>query len=255
MSTPPISVAAAISCHDANNLLTRYNINALLVTSADNGRLLGYITRQVIEKAIHHNLDQSPVEDYMTTEIMVVSHDADLPEIQEKIIGNKQRILPVMNGEKIAGVITRTDLLNVLVQKTQMTREGAPDPHKRPVSGRMRNIINFMQERLSARVLDTLHQIGQTAHQLSFQAYVVGGFVRDLFLYRRNEDLDIVIEGDGIAFARAFAAQFGARIHTHKAFGTAVIIFNDGLKIDVATARPRILPLPCSPAGRGQWAR
>jgi tRNA nucleotidyltransferase (CCA-adding enzyme) len=173
----------------------------------------------------------------MTTEIEMTAYDADLPEIQEKIIGNKQRILPVMTNDRIVGVITRTDLLNVLVQQTQMTRDGAPDPHRRPVPGRMRNIANFMQERLSSRVLDTLHQIGQTADQLMFQAYVVGGFVRDLFLYRKNEDLDIVIEGDGIAFARTFAEQFNARLHTHKAFGTAVIILKDDFKIDVATAR------------------
>ena len=237
MSSPPISVTPAISCNAANNLLTRYNINALLVTDESHQKLLGYITRQVIEKAIHHDLGKSPVEDYMTTEIEVTPHDADLPRIQEKIIGNKQRILPVMTGGQIVGVITRTDLLNVLVQQSQMTRNGAPDPHKRPVPGRMRNITHFMQERLSSRLIDTLHQIGQTAHQLMFQAYVVGGFVRDLFLYRKNEDLDIVIEGDGIVFAKAFAAQFGARIHTHKAFGTAVIIFQDGFKIDVATAR------------------
>jgi tRNA nucleotidyltransferase (CCA-adding enzyme) len=61
--------------------------------------------------------------------------------------------------------------------------------------------------------------------------------VRDLFLYRANEDIDIVIEGDGISFAKAYAGRFNARIHTHKAFGTAVVIFPDGFKIDVATAR------------------
>lgn len=237
MSAPPISVAADVSCNDANNLLTRYNINALPVTSGDNGVLLGYITRQVIEKAIHHDLGQSPVADYMTTEIEVTPHDAGLTEIQEKIIGNKQRILPVLKGDRMVGVITRTDLLNVLVQQTEMTRDGAPDPHRRPVPGRTRNIANFMQERLSSRVIDTLRQIGQAAQQLMFEAYVVGGFVRDLFLYRKNEDIDIVIEGDGVAFAKVFADRFGARIHTHKAFGTAVIIFNDGFKIDVATAR------------------
>jgi tRNA nucleotidyltransferase (CCA-adding enzyme) len=237
MSAPPISVTATVSCNDANNLLTRYNINALLVTSETQHTLLGYITRQVIEKAIHHDLGPSPVADYMSTEIETTSHDADLTEIQEKIIGSKQRILPVMKGAHIVGVITRTDLLNVLVQQNQMTREGAPDPHRRPVQGRTRNISNFMTERLSPRVLDLLHQIGQTADRLKFNAYVVGGFVRDLFLYRNNEDIDIVIEGDGIVFARTFAQQFGARVHTHKAFGTAVIIFQDGFKIDVATAR------------------
>ncbi|MEJ2661563.1 MAG: CBS domain-containing protein, partial [Desulfobacteraceae bacterium] len=237
MSSPAISVNATVTCDEANKMLTRYNINALLVVSADTQDLLGYITRQVIEKAIHHDLGQAPVRDYMTTEIATVSPDADLAEIQNKIIGLKQRVLPVIADNKIAGVITRTDLLNVLVQQTQLARGNTPDPHKTPLAGRVRNISNFMQERLTGRLMEALKHLGNVADDLAFQAYVVGGFVRDLFLYRNNEDIDIVIEGDGIDFARQFSRRYQARIHSHKAFGTAVIIFEDGFKIDVATAR------------------
>jgi tRNA nucleotidyltransferase (CCA-adding enzyme) len=46
-----------------------------------------------------------------------------------------------------------------------------------------------------------------------------------------------VIEGDGIAFARKFAKLSGARVRPHEKFGTAVIIFPDRFKIDVASAR------------------
>jgi tRNA nucleotidyltransferase (CCA-adding enzyme) len=238
MSSPPICVGSKVSCIEANALLTRYNINALLVTADKNAApLLGYITRQVIEKAIHHNLGEAPVTDYMTTEFAVTTPDADLTEIQEKIIGHKQRILPVISDNTLHGVITRTDLLNVLVQQKQLTIDNAPDPTTTEMPARMRNITHLMQERLPRRILNVLRKVGQVADRLNYQAYVVGGFVRDLFLYRRNEDIDIVIEGDGIAFARSFADSCGARIHSHKAFGTAVIIFEDGYKIDVATAR------------------
>jgi len=238
MSTPPIVVRGDIQCTEANALLTRYNVNALLVVSADaEQHLLGYITRQVIEKAIHHDLGQAAVSDYTTTEIAVTTPEADLIEIQDKIIGHKQRILPVIADNRILGVITRTDLLNVLVQQTQLTRDETPDPSKKQFAPRMRNIAQLMQERLPHLVLDRLRRIGHVADQLKFEAYVVGGFVRDLFLYRRNGDIDIVIEGDGIAFAKIYAKTSGARIHSHKAFGTAVIIFEDGSKIDVATAR------------------
>jgi len=239
MSSPPIMVSADVSCAEANTLLTRYNINALLVVSdeAEKHRLLGYITRQVIEKTIYHDLGRVPVKDYMSTEIATVPPEAEILEVQEKIIGNKQRILPVIQNDKIVGVITRTDLLTVLVQQSQLSGNKSPDPFKQGVQKRTRNISNFMQERLSDRFMQTLYTIGQTAEDLTFNAFVIGGFVRDLFLYRANEDIDIVIEGDGILFARAYAAKFGARIHAHKAFGTAVIIFDDGFKIDVATAR------------------
>lgn len=235
MSSPAISAPHDISCTKANTLLTRYNINALLVMSGQ--QLKGYITRQVIEKAIFHKLGRVPINDYMTTDIATIGPDADILKIQEKIIGHKQRILPVIENNELTGVITRTDLLNVLVQQRQLTRDSTPDPFNGPVTARQRNIINLMRERLPKRLITILRQVGQIADQLSFRAYVVGGFVRDLFLYRSNEDIDIVIEGDGIAFARAYADKYGARIHSHQKFGTAVIIFNDGHKMDVATAR------------------
>lgn len=237
MSSPPITISPDISCEQANRLLTRYNINALVVAQNGEPDLIGYITRQVIEKTIFHDLGHVPVKDYMMTDIAVISPEADLLEVQEKIIGHKQRLLPVIEYGKLVGVITRTDLLNVLVQQSRLPHDNAPDPFKDPIPARTRTIINFMQERLPDRVMRTLRNIGIIAQRLAFQAYVVGGFVRDLFLYRNNEDIDIVIEGDGIAFARAYAKEFGARIHSHRKFGTAVIIFDDGYKIDVATAR------------------
>jgi tRNA nucleotidyltransferase (CCA-adding enzyme) len=114
------------------------------------------------------------------------------------------------------------------------------------VHARTRNILNFMKERLSDSLLKTLKNIGKTANDIGCSAYVVGGFVRDLFLYRPNEDMDIVIEGDGIAFAKKYAARTGARIHSHEKFGTAVIIFPDGFKIDVASARLEYYKFPAA---------
>ncbi len=248
MSSPPIMADGEINCAEANNLLTRYNINALLVTTgpANADGLVGYITRQVIEKAIFHNLGHVPIKDYMSTEIVTVAPDAELVEVQEKIIGHKQRILPVTKGAEIVGVITRTDLLNILVQQSKTDDRRSPDVAERPMHRRTRNITHFMQERLAPRVMETLVDIGRVATELESNAYVVGGFVRDLYLYRSNEDIDIVIEGDGIAFARAYAKQVKARIHAHKAFGTAVIIFDDGFKIDVATARLEYYRFPAA---------
>ena len=73
---------------------------------------------------------------------------------------------------------------------------------------------------------------------------MVGGFVRDLLLRHENLDIDIVIEGDAILFARLFAARYGARSREFQKFKTAVIIFPDGFKIDVATARTEYYEAP-----------
>lgn len=65
----------------------------------------------------------------------------------------------------------------------------------------------------------------------------MGGFVKDVFLYQENLDIDVVIEGDGIEFARALAASLGGRVRSHEEFRIAVVILSNGRKIDVATAR------------------
>jgi len=248
MSSPAISTRADISCQDAKDIITRYNVNALLVTEKINSteKLCGYITRQVIEKVLYHKLGQAAVRDYMTTEAATVGPEADLLEIQEKIIDNKQRILPVMENSTITGVITRTDLLNILVRQSQPKSDGSFDSFKEPVSAHTRNVLRFMKERLPSKMIENLRQIGQIADEIGYGAYAVGGFVRDLFLYRSDEDLDIVIEGDGIDFARKYAGLVGARIHTHEKFGTAVIIFPDGFKIDVASARLEYYKFPAA---------
>ncbi|RZB36189.1 MAG: tRNA nucleotidyltransferase (CCA-adding enzyme) [Desulfobacteraceae bacterium Eth-SRB2] len=248
MSSPVIRIGNDVSCKEAGNLLTRYNINALIVTQKHNGAedLLGFITRQVIEKTVYHGLEDIPVKEYMTTELASVAPDAELMEIQEKIIDYKQRILPVIDNGVITGVITRTDLLNILVGESKLTSSSSPDPLKEPVNARTRNILKFMKERLSHRIFDTLQVIGEKAHELGYSAYVVGGFVRDLFLYRINEDIDIVIEGNGIAFAKEYVKMVDARIHSYEKFGTAVIIFPDGFKIDVASARMEYYKFPAA---------
>ena len=248
MSSPALSVDSQMSCGEAHDILTRYNINALLVTEKVNNsaQLRGYITRMVIEKALFHKLDDASVGDYMTTEVGSVGPDADLPEIQEKIIDNKQRILPVIDGETIAGVITRTDLLNVLVHRSRQGNGSDKEISGHEIHARTRNVKRFMGERLSPDLIETLQEIGRVADEFGYGAYVVGGFVRDLFLYRRDEDIDIVIEGDGIAFARKFAKIVKARVHTHAKFGTAVIIYKDGFKIDVASARMEYYKFPAA---------
>jgi tRNA nucleotidyltransferase (CCA-adding enzyme) len=246
MTSPAILAAADISCRKANELLIRYNINALVVARSVNGKdqLEGYITRQVIEKALYHKLDHLQISEYMTTDVQYVTPESDIFEIQEKIIENKQRVLPVVNRGVICGVITRTDLLNHLVRKSQLTADNMPDPIKNDIRARTRNVKKFLQERHSTRIMHILKGIGENAHEMQLNAYAIGGFVRDLFLYRTNEDIDIVIEGEAIAFAKKYAEKVNARVHSYRKFGTAVVIFEDGFKVDIASARMEYYRFP-----------
>ncbi len=248
MSSPAIAVSADISCKDASGILTRYNVNALLVTEKKDGKedLLGYITRQVIEKALYHKLDEAMVKEYMTTEVASVGPEADLIEIQNKIIENKQRILPVIDKDIITGVVTRTDLLNILVRQSQQKNSELSDQPYEHAHARTRNIVKFIEERLPRYLIEILKTIGKVASEAGYRAYVIGGFVRDLLLYRKNEDIDIVVEGDGIAFAKKYASLVGARTHIYGKFGTAVVIFPDGFKIDIASARMEYYKFPAA---------
>lgn len=105
------------------------------------------------------------------------------------------------------------------------------------LSSSLRNLRTSMKERLPKRVFSKLEQAGELADHMGVSAFVVGGFVRDLLLGIENLDLDLVIEGDGIAFARALGRREKARVKVHERFGTAVVMFPDGFKLDVATAR------------------
>ena len=77
-----------------------------------------------------------------------------------------------------------------------------------------------MQQLLSAPIF---HQIGETADELGLECYVVGGYVRDLFLERPSKDIDCVVVGSGIALAQALKKKLGRRGHlsVFKNFGTA----------------------------------
>jgi tRNA nucleotidyltransferase (CCA-adding enzyme) len=235
MSFPVKFLTPDVPLERAELILNRYSINALPVID-DQDRLLGLITRQTVEKGIYHGLRSHPVRDYMTTELSTVGPEAALPEIRERLVINKQRLLPVLEDSKVVGVISRTDLLHLLISEDEEAQWTQPV--------RTKNIESLLRERLPRPILDILRQAGEVAAELGFQGYVVGGFVRDLLLKHENLDIDLVIEGDAITFARSFAKKFGARDREFHKFKTAVIIFPDGFKIDVATARTEYYEAP-----------
>ncbi len=230
MAFPVKWISPEVDLEGAELTLNRYNINAVPVV--EDGKLCGVISRQIVEKGIYHGLKHHPVKEYMTAPVATVSPEATLPEIQERLVTTKQRLLPVIQEEEVVGVISRRDLLNLLID---IGDESEESQWSQPL--RKKNIVSMMRERLSTKILTILTQIGQVAEELGFHAYVVGGFVRDLFIKQENLDVDIVIEGDGIVFAKAFAARYGTRARVFQKFKTSVLIFPDDFKVDVATAR------------------
>lgn len=247
MAYPVISVLPEGRLADARELMVRYDINVLLVVNNE-GVIQGYISRQNVSKALYHGLPGYPVSEFMTTEFEVIEPEATFSDIQSLIVEQKQRIVPVVQDGHAVGVITRTDLLNILTSETKVPGFLVDDSSG--VKGRTKKIYSLMRERLPRKIVDLLADLGKTADSLNYNAYAVGGFVRDLFLRQDNLDIDIVIEGDAIHFAEYYASNNSEiRVRPHKKFNTAVLIFPDGFKVDVTTARleyyehPAALPI------------
>ncbi|MDD9304931.1 MAG: CBS domain-containing protein [Desulfobacter sp.] len=245
MSSPAITIDTQRSCREAGQRMTRYNINTLLAVSSTDNSYEGYITRQVVEKLLFHKLGNQPVFEYMNSGGAFVTQDADLAKIEEQIIEAKQRIIPVMDQDRILGVITRTDLLDYLVEHNKEVSQNEHQIVNRP-NAQKKYIKHILDQRLDVRKQTLLKEIGITAEKLGVEVYVVGGFVRDLILDRPNEDVDVVVEGDGIAFAGHFAKEHGCRMSPHQKFGTAVIILADNFKVDVASARLEYYATPAA---------
>lgn len=89
----------------------------------------------------------------------------------------------------------------------------------------MRNLTNADLARLLDQ--DIFHHIGDAADTLGLECYVVGGYVRDLFLERPSNDIDVVVVGSGIAVAQQLRKRLGRRAHVSvfKNFGTAQVKF------------------------------
>jgi putative nucleotidyltransferase with HDIG domain len=78
--------------------------------------------------------------------------------------------------------------------------------------------------------------ISAIAGELDVDAYVIGGFVRDLYLGRPSKDIDVVVIGNGIAFAEKVAAKLKVKVSVFKNFGTAMLHYH-GFEIEFVGAR------------------
>ncbi len=95
----------------------------------------------------------------------------------------------------------------------------------------------YTDEELAA-ILDQqlFHQIGEAADRLGVECYVVGGYVRDIFLERPSNDIDVVVVGSGIAVAQELKRILGRKAHlsVFKNFGTAQVKFHQkGEEVEV----------------------
>lgn len=234
MSSPVKTVASGTTIQGAREFLTRYNINAAPVLSGT--EVVGVLARQTLDKAAQHGLDDTPIDEFMNRDYFAVTPETPVVDLKELMTRRDQRFVPVIAAGELVGAITRTDLLRHLVsgQRALPVKGGA-------IRGgalfRRRPIEHLLRDRLPIKIFHLLQRIGRVADRVQVAVYLVGGLPRDLLLRKKNLDIDLVVEGEGIAFATALAEEVLGRVRAHAKFGTAVVICPDGFKIDVATAR------------------
>ena len=241
MSRPPVVIEDDKSINDALELMSRYGLKDVPVVAAGTMQCVGIMGQKTADKAVSHGLGEWDLMEYMSRKFDTVEIKTDLYRVMEVILGNRQRMLPVVDGETLVGVITRTDLMHLLIEEPARI----PDSLM-PDRNRERNISSMVNNRLPKEMLTLLKSAGELGDELGCEVYVVGGFVRDILLGRPNLDLDLVVEGDGINFAKELVAKLGGRVKTHSKFKTAVTILDSGQRVDVATARLEYYEYPAA---------
>lgn len=240
MSSPVVRIQATQSVAQAAEVMVRYGLKALpVVEYAD--QVCGIIENSVAEKAVGHGLGEERVTEYMLEDFLFVTEAQDLYQVMEIILGHRQRLVPVLREQELVGVITRTDLINLMIQEPARIPESLLSDKRQE-----KNIRQILLERLPKDIVSLLQLAGQTGQELGVEVYAVGGFVRDMLLGIPNDDIDLVVEGDGIVFAQNLGHKLAARVRSHLKFRTAVLILPSGQKIDVATARLEYYEYPAA---------
>lgn len=241
MSSPVRTIRPDTTVEEASRVMMRYGHGGLTVV--DNGKVVGVVTRKDVDKARHHDLHAAPVRAVMNRHVPTAQPQTSVLELEELLVTSDVGRVPIVDGEQIVGIVTRADILRA--------RYGRPLPIvRRPVERvalENENVADLMRQRLPEWTYDLLVQIGQVGARLNMPCFVVGGFVRDLLLGEPNFDIDILVEGDGIALAQALGKELNAKkVTPHHRFGTAVVVLPVDLKVDVATARTEFYEYPAA---------
>ena len=229
MSKPARTVAPSETVADAMTLCQRYGQSGVLVL--DDGRLVGSVGREDLDRAIGHGLSHAPVKGIMSGRVPTAPADAGLAELQQLLAESDEGRIAILDGEGVAGVVTRRDVLRAL-------GEPAEPPHETGES--------IASELRALERLQPVFAAISAASEGVEGVYLVGGTVRDILLGEESFDVDIAVEGDAITLARRIARELGGRTREHVKFGTAVVVYGDGERVDVVTARTEFYDAPAA---------
>ena len=228
MSRPARTISPDETVSRAMVACQRFGQSGILVAAGD--ELAGAVSREDLDKAISHGLSHAPVRGIMSSRVATCAEETPLSELQRLLASGDDRVA-VLRDDRLVGVVTRGDVLEALGESAAAV--------KRPSASLAAELAKL--ERL-APVFEAVAALTEAYEGV----YLVGGTVRDILLGERNFDVDIAVEGDAIALAQALADALGGRVRAHEKFGTAVVVYGDGERVDVVTARTEFYDAPAA---------
>ncbi|MDJ0843036.1 CBS domain-containing protein [Crocosphaera sp.] len=259
MSSPVRTIRPETTIEQAQRVLFRYGHSGLSVVD-DNDHLVGIISRRDLDLALHHGFSHAPVKGYMTKHLKTISPDTLLPDIESIMVTYDVGRLPVIDNDKLLGIVTRTDLLRQIHQQ----RKEVKDENGKRVAT-VSCLLPSMRNSLDPFIWKLLAEISQEAEQKGWHLYIVGGAVRDLLLTENNEkvllqDIDLVVDGfhhsadvgAGVELASTIQKKYSnCRLSVHGEFQTAALLWHKdpefgSLWLDIATSRTEFYPYPAA---------
>jgi len=210
--------------------MNQLRVNSLPVRD-EHGKLTGVVTRQDLDYAILHEYKDLSVSHITRFDVGTVSPEDDVEGVRDMFMETNVKMAFVMENGEVTGIITRTSAFRnaVHVNETRMKRISYKERLRRSLPENLMSIVNTA---------------GRIADERGVQLYIVGGFVRDLLLRKPNLDLDFVVDKNGIEFAKHLAGELNVRCIEHEKFNTAVLIAQDGMRLDIATSRFEVYSKP-----------
>ncbi|MGC9125748.1 MAG: CBS domain-containing protein, partial [Caldisericaceae bacterium] len=204
-----ITVPPDTSANSALKTMIKMGFSGLPVE--ENGKIIGMLSKRDLEKALLFEKRERPVKQFFTPVVATVSPDADLREVESVMIKNNVGRVLVFENDKVEGIISRSDLLKAykikedMVETSSLGDEGSFLPTKELTTEIMLNNID-------RDLYGVIKELGEIASNLGQKIYLVGGYVRDMFLSQKSSDLDFILSDDAVSFGKALKEKFNGSI-------------------------------------------
>lgn len=225
MTTPVKTVRDHATVAETQADLLLHGHNGMPVLD-EHGQVVGIISRRDIDRALRHGLGRSRVSGFMSRGVVTAPPETSIQELEELVLKHNIGRIPIVVAGDLAGIVTRADLI---AARHQTSRE----------PGEVEELLTRLPPRAREALAEMIALAGTA------RLYLVGGTVRDLIIGAGNKDIDTVVEG-GTAerLATVLQQRLGGTLSCHVDFGTCTLVLDDGLTIDVATAREEVYAHP-----------